>query len=55
MCATRCRDPFRHFPDLVLDLPCEHQTEVYECGCTCSDHNHEPCDGVPVAQLEEVR
>ena len=54
MCATRCRDPFRHYLDATFDLPCGHQTEVYECGCRCEDHNHEPCDGLPVAELEEA-
>lgn len=55
MCATRCRDPFGHYEDDTLDLPCGHQVIVYRCGCTCHDHAHEERDGQPLAELEEAR
>lgn len=57
MCASRCRDPFQHFPDYpdeVFELDCGHQIFVLPCGCRCDDHNHEPCDGRTVAELEEA-
>lgn len=55
MCVTRCLNPFNHFVAGVEDLPCGHQVETYACGCRCNDHEHEECDGIPVADLEESK
>lgn len=50
-------NPFRHRRDLAdtHDHDCGHQFDVLPCGCVLDDHDDEPCDGTPVAQLEEIR
>ncbi|MGX6604817.1 hypothetical protein ACWKSP_22215 [Micromonosporaceae bacterium Da 78-11] len=53
-----CLNPFMHLHNQVAtyDHPCGHQYDVLPCGCAgLDDHDHEPCDGLPVAELEEAR
>jgi hypothetical protein len=38
----------------TFDHPCGHQYDRLPCGCFIDDHDTEPCDGRPVAELEEA-
>ncbi len=49
-----CSDPF-HLPENAdtFDHACGHQVWEWACGCARDDHDFEPCDGLPVAEMEE--